>query len=333
MFPVVNTNTVSSVLNNLYTAYKNQTVSVTQSGTTCVVTLSAASGNANAEQGFTDVNQYLISNDSYINPSTSYSVQSVNIVGNNINITINGTWAGTTARVIYPVLRGSISNSTLGNVKSKTLTFNQQDNFLTSSQATQAFLQLSKSDIFRVVKIYMATSFVGAWNATVQNTAIDVTSRYTLDNGQRDTYYDIGTLSLMSGFPAPTGSIAVFYDYFEHGTGDFFARSSYNPVQVPYESIPQYNRQNLGNFLDYRSRIDTSTGLIVAAAPPKYSTFFNADISYYLGRKEMIFLDRAGSFYHVAGASDTNPVLPKVTANNNAINLYNLTLSPYTKSE
>ena len=50
LFPVVNTNTVSSVLNNLYTAYKNQTVSVTQSGTTCVVTLSAASGNANAEQ-------------------------------------------------------------------------------------------------------------------------------------------------------------------------------------------------------------------------------------------------------------------------------------------
>jgi len=334
LFPVVNLNAVSSIANNIYTAYKSQAAGgVSLSGNTLTLTLAPPTGSASAEQAITDPSVYLVSNDGSNAPTTSYTVSTVSVSSNVINLTVNGTFAGTAIRVLFPVIRGSVNASALGGLRTKTLTFGQTDDFLSSSVANVNRLQLSKSDIYRVVKIYMAsTGYVASWNATIQTSAIDVTQRYVMDNGQRDCFYDIGVLTLKDGYPIPSGSIRVFYDYFEHGSGDYFARSSYNPLTNPYENIPTYNSRNLGDYLDFRSKIDPTTGNLSNAAPPRYNTFFNADISYYLGRKEMIFLDQTGTFFHTSGAPDTNPVLPKVAENNGCINLYNLTLSPYTNS-
>lgn len=334
LFPVANLNAVSSIANNVYTVYKSQAAGgVSLSGSTLTVTLASASGTAAAEQGFIDPTVYLVSSDGANAPTTSYTVTTVSISSNVITLTVNGTFASTAIRVLYPVLKSSASVSTLGGLKTKTLTFNQTDDFLSSSVANVARLQLSKSDIYRVVKVLMSTTgYYNIWNATVQSTAQDVTQRYLLDNGQRDCFYDIGTLTLKAGYPLPIGSVHVVYDYFEHGTGDYFARASYNSLTNPYENIPTYNDRNLGDFLDFRSKIDPATGNLLNSAPPRYNTFFNADISYYLGRKEMIFLDQTGTFFHTSGVSDTNPALPKVADNNGCINLYNLTLNPYTIS-
>jgi hypothetical protein len=73
--------------------------------------------------------------------------------------------------------------------------------------AQQTLLTLSNADIYRINKIYMATSYVAAWDSNAQSTAVDVTENYRLDDGQRDTYYGLGSLALAPGYPAATGSI------------------------------------------------------------------------------------------------------------------------------
>jgi hypothetical protein len=79
--------------------------------------------------------------------------------------------------------------------------------------------------------------------ATIVPTAVtfgdtDVTSRYLLDSGQRDNFYDISRLTLKPRMSIPNGNLLVIYDYFEHQDGDFFTVDSY--AGVTYEQIPYY---------------------------------------------------------------------------------------------
>lgn len=331
LFPVATA--TNSITDNQYTIYKCQTgVTVTLSATTCVVTLDSASGTAAAEQPSYNPADYLVSTDTFGAASTSYNISAVSVAGNNITLTTTGTWASTALKVIYPVIRGAATNTDLGRARTKTLTFNYFDTYLTTSEAIKTTLALSKTDGSRIVKVLQASTFVAAWTDVVAAAATDVTNRYVLDNGQRDSYYGAASAVLKAGFPPPSGSIRVYYDYYEHGAGDFFARSSYDTTTTPYETIPSYRGQNLGDVLDFRTSVNPSTGLLTGSAPPKFNTAFTADISYYLGRKEMIFLDRSGEFYSVSGAPDKRPQNPRVTESTNAINLYNIEVKPYTRS-
>ena len=66
----------------------------------------------------------------------------------------------------------------------------------------------------------------------------DVTNQFTLDNGQRDNYYDIAKLVRKSSAIAPVGKLLVVYDNFDHGGGDFFTVDSYSSID--YKDIPVY---------------------------------------------------------------------------------------------
>ena len=61
----------------------------------------------------------------------------------------------------------------------------------------------SKADIYKINNIYMSPDFGTA--ATTSHT--DITSRFDLDNGQRDNFYDIGRIKLKPGALTPTGQI------------------------------------------------------------------------------------------------------------------------------
>jgi hypothetical protein len=332
IFPV--TAATSSIVDNLYTVYKSYSVSGISGFSSVTVTLASASGNAAAEAlATTDINAYFISQDIISNLSTPMPIYSVNQIGQNVTITCSGNFSSNTAKVIIPVTRGSVNGTVLGNVKSKTYTPSVYDDFLGTSSASRTRLPLSKNDILKIVKIFQATSFVTSWDSITQAAATDVTSRYDLDTGQRDCFYDFGAVSLRPGFPPPTGSIRVYYDYFTHGTGDFFARSSYNALTHPYEKIPSYKGNNLGDMLDFRPRIsDSLTNLGTGNAPPRFATNFVADISYYLGRKHSIILDKSAAFYSVSGVSSTTPDFPKITNSINAVKLYDVEFKPYTSS-
>ena len=91
----------------------------------------------------------------------------------------------------------------------------------------------------------------------------DITSRFDLDTGQRDNFYDIGRLKLKSGAVTPTGRLLVNFKYFEHGDGNFFSVDSYSGFD--YGSIPAYTSDvsgatfNLRDVLDFRPRVDNAS--------------------------------------------------------------------------
>ena len=82
---------------------------------------------------------------------------------------------------------------------------------------------LSYSDAFKLRYVYEGTSSQPPQIDTAGNliSGTDVTSRYTFDDGQRDTIYDVSRIVLKPGFEETTGQLVIAFDYFEHSQGDF----------------------------------------------------------------------------------------------------------------
>ena len=102
-----------------------------------------------------------------------------------------------------------------------------------------------------------------------------ITTRYVLDTGQRDNFYDISRITRKKGSSAPIGKLLVVYDYLEHGAGDLFTVDSYNDIalQMEYDDIPTYTGSKIdpdepipsGTFpladsYDYRPTVDDVAG-------------------------------------------------------------------------
>src|SRR6056300_1449172 len=239
----------------------------------------------------------------------------------------------------------TVNRSTAGS-KTKTLQENQTTDVTTLAAAQkQGGINLGRTDIFQLVSVSMATAF-GAYSASG---AIDVTSRYELDNGQRDNYYDVGRIKLKTGELQPTGTLRITFDFFEHGSGDYFDVDSYSGV-IDYANISSYTSDTTGqtfelrDCLDFRPQVaydstvnsggqdrdfDTANNAVTVDVV-KFNTDVTADFEYYIPRIDKIFLDKEGNFKVVEGASGLKPQVPK--ALDNAMHLYTLFLNPYTLS-
>lgn len=108
------------------------------------------------------------------------------------------------------------------------------------------------SDVIRIKKIYDSGSLSHAPN-TVNK--IDITDRYIFNSGQRDNYYDHGTIILKPGAVPPTGQTAVFFDYYEHTGYGYLAASSYSIESYDSEQIPIY-KSPAGKIYNLRDCID-----------------------------------------------------------------------------
>ena len=87
----------------------------------------------------------------------------------------------------------------------------------------------SYSDVYKLRYVYEGTSTnppkVDANGNLISGT--DVTYKFTFDDGQRDTFYDVSRIVLKPGFDAPSGQLVVAFDYFEHSSCDFCTVDSY----------------------------------------------------------------------------------------------------------
>ena len=98
------------------------------------------------------------------------------------------------------------------------------------------------------------TSAQTTFSNTLTTTAVgagstNILSDFEIDNGMRDTFYDIGRLTRKAGSTPPTGRLLIVYDYFTHGAGNYFSVDSY-PVgtsaeSISYEEIPLYSAQRV----------------------------------------------------------------------------------------
>ena len=239
----------------------------------------------------------------------------------------------------------TVNRSTAGS-KSKTLVSNSTKDCISLADCTkQGGINLFKADIFKLISVKMATAF-GAYSASGE---VDITDRYDLDNGQRDNYYDQGRIKLKSGQLEPSGSLRITFDFFTHGSGDYFDVDSYTGV-VSYEGIPSYDSDTTGqslelrDCLDFRPRVadnstinsgdfdrdfDTSQNASTVDVV-KFGTDITADFEYYLPRIDKIFLDKEGAFKVLKGASALDPQVPKSL--DGAMHLYTLDIPAYTLS-
>jgi len=232
----------------------------------------------------------------------------------------------------------------VANEKSKTLVSSSTIQKTSQTEIESGTIGLAKADVYQINAVYMSANF--STNATASDT--DITSRFTLDTGQRDNFYDIGRLVLKSGELTPTGRLLVDFDYFSHGSGDYFSVDSYSGV-VDYENIPSYTSDTTGktyqlrDVIDLRPRVDDASTINSGGQDRsydgtgastvdivKFGTDISTDHEYYLPRIDKIFLDKEGNFKVVQGASSLNPQVPKSL--DGAMHLYTIEIPAYTLS-
>jgi hypothetical protein len=257
-------------------------------------------------------------------------------VGKTLTLDFGANYQGHKVKIL-----ATINRSVAG---SKTKTLNSNSTVAVSSQTVieSGTIGLGKADVYQINAVYMSSDFSTA--ATSSDT--DITNRFTLDNGQRDNFYDIGRLILNDGALTPTGRLLVDFDYFSHGSGDYFDVDSYSGV-IDYENIPSYisvttgERFELRDSLDFRPRVDDASTINSGVQDRSFdgtgaSTVdvirFNSDITsdfeFYLQRVDKIFLDKEGNFKVLKGASSASPNVPGTL--DNAMHLYTLYLPSYT---
>ena len=181
-----------------------------------------------------------------------------------------------------------------------------------------------------------------------ENSSANVTSRYTLLNGQKDSYYDWASVRLKPGYPAPKGPLLIRYNRFKStGTG-YFDVDSYTrlgPNNLSYADIPTFTTQDgfniqLGDYLDFRPVRKDATEAYSAnnyvfdveerGAGPKIvevGTDVVLDYSYYLPRIDRVILNKTGSFEVIQGVPALSPSVPNEPSE--SMTLYTLSYPAY----
>jgi len=254
---------------------------------------------------------------------------------NNVNLNIDLTGAGLSNQTLIVI---ATVVKRVAQEKQKTLVQNHNLNIASPNTTVNGFDSLFKADIFRLVSVH--DSLQSGTNATTSD--LDITSRYELDDGQRDNFYDIGRIKLKPGMPAPTGRILVVFDYFTHGAGDYFSVDSYTG-QVTYANIPSYAAANklyeLRDVLDFRPRVrDDGTSYVNGGGTNqsgaavteigKIASNMIMDFRYYLPRIDKIFVDPKGNFKVLEGVAASTPATPADP--DDGMVLYTIRLNPFT---
>ena len=162
----------------------------------------------------------------------------------------------------------------------------------------------------------------------------EISSRYILDNGQRDNFYDHGRIQLKSGSTAPTGRILVIMDYFTHSGTGYLSVDSYVSPNPTYTDIPSYTspvsgeKVELRDCVDFRPRRADGGTAMQNIQLPYPNTNWEADYSYYLPRIDTVYIGKDKNFGVHTGVSADSPVPPYKL--DNTMNLWQLKIPAYT---
>ncbi len=192
---------------------------------------------------------------------------------------------------------------------------------------------LGKADIVKVKNVFMSASF----DTPPTTDDVDIRDRYQMDTGQRDNYYDVGSIILKGGQNAPTGQILVTFDYFTHSDGDYFSVDSYSDID--FDEIPTYSSSEngetyvLADCFDFRPRMaDDRSGFTGGGGSigelPQVFTDVRSDFEYYLSRIDYLYLDYRGEFMIAKGVPAIYPKPPEKPET--GMVLYELLIHPYT---
>ena len=193
-------------------------------------------------------------------------------------------------------------------------------------------------------------------SAAMSNTANahNITSSFIFDNGQKDNYYDYGTITLKTGEIKPSGQVIAIVDFYNHTGYGPHTIDSYiwsGSGNTLYDNIPSYTSPSTGVKVELRDMIDfrpkrlgfetantdtysytnditITSNVFNEKAMPDYDYSFDADYSHYVSRKDKIVLNRDKTFDVIEGVSDKLSQLP--VDDDDSMTLYNLEIPAYT---
>lgn len=239
---------------------------------------------------------------------------------------------------------GGAANATIGNTSVYLAT--GQVVITTPNRTPYGNDSLYVADVKKLSKVYDFGG-LGVTSANLSS-ASDITSRYRLDNGQRENYYDHGAIQLKARVTPPTGPILICFDYYQHVAGSsdgygYFSVDSYPDATVDsgYANISSYTSTTDGTYYELRDVIDfrpsrqnasntypdyTLNGIRI----PVPNEYFTTNYSYYIPRIDKVVLTKDREFKLIEGLSARNPVSPNDL--DGGMTLYTLKIPAYTFS-
>ena len=262
--------------------------------------------------------------------------------GRTLTIDLGANFATAKVKLI-----GTITRS-VADEKSKTLNTGQTQTITTQAQAQDSSISLGKADIFELTSVHMAADF----STTPTTSATDITDRFILDNGQRDSFYDIGRINYKPGAQKATGQLLITFKFFSHGAGDYFSVDSYSGV-VDYENIPSFTSPTKGKLelrdcIDFRPRVSDDSKVVGFANNASISSknyinagsstvdifkpgsTFTSDFEFFLPRIDAVYITKASDIMIQPGASSIDPQRPEPL--DDALLLYYLRIPAFTFS-
>jgi hypothetical protein len=197
------------------------------------------------------------------------------------------------------------------------------------SATTTGAISLGKADGIKIVKILsnVSSPTMNDWFDESKN----VTNKFVFDNGQRDNYYDLASVSLIAGQTVP-GPVAIFFEYYSHTiNGGMFVANSYPAADASNPQIyidSNKNKINLLTAIDCRPTKTNSTTFSSPVIIPKVNSTYSADVTYYLPRIDKIAVTVDGTFTNIQGIPSLTPKVPKDI--DNGMTLYQMYIPAYT---
>ena len=162
---------------------------------------------------------------------------------------------------------------------------------------------------------------------------LDITDRYTLDNGYREQFYDYSRIVRADDGVAPNKRLRIIYDAFEvpaDDKGDFYTVNSYDNPSFEYWMPKLGARKDIraSDTLDFRPRVKPFDITTTADSPYNYTQrdfgsvgntplqvvapneSMTLGYDFYLGRKDRVIATKEGKFQVVMGAPNRDPSLP-----------------------
>ena len=217
-----------------------------------------------------------------------------------------------------------------------------------SGTTSVGIVALNEEDFFVGETVRGSKSGVTATIAAVTLGDRDLTDFYSLNTGQKPTFYDYSFIERSKTLSEPERKLKiVFKNFFVEGsdTGDFYSATSYPVESKPLITVDPDYQQLQTDLIDLRPRVasyDPSTSSIspFTHASRQFTTTGDGSLNplssneiliinynYYLGRLDRLFFDKNGEFVYLQGVPSENPKEPSGIGD--AIEVAKLTLPPY----
>jgi len=210
-------------------------------------------------------------------------------------------------------------------------------NDLKADLSSNGKISFGIADVIAVTKVYDSGN--ASFMPNVSN-AIDITSRFTFDSGQRDNYYDHGSLLLNPGNSPPTGQVVAFIQFYQHDAVngffdcDSYAATIYNLEQIPYYGSTKFGTLNLRDCIDFRPTrtpgytANVQSFSLTGLDLPQPDGSFQLGYQFYLPRTDKFQVTKDKSFRVSQGVPSVYPQPPADTED--AMTCYILNVPAFT---